>query len=58
MKTTKTIKNSEYRVFKNGSNYDVWLVSCATGSKLSKVANNLLTEESANEFVQWVKEKE
>lgn len=58
MKTTKTIKNSEYRVIKNGLTYDVWLVSCATGSKLSKVANGLLNEESANEFIQWVKERE
>ena len=58
MKTTKTIKNSEYRVIKNGTNYDVWLVSVATGNKLSKVANGLLNEDSATEFIQWVKERE
>jgi hypothetical protein len=58
MKTTKTIKNSEYRVIKNGNLFDVWLVSCASGARLSKVAKSLLTEESANEFIQWVKERE
>lgn len=58
MKTTKTIKNSEYRVIKIGSTYDVWLVSLATGSKLSKVANGLLNEDLANEFIQWVTQRE
>lgn len=58
MKTTKTIKNSEYRVIKIGSTYDVWLVSFATGSKLRKVANELLNEDVAKEFIQWVTERE
>ncbi len=58
MKTTKTIKNSEYRVIKNGNLFDVWLISYASGSKLSKVADCLLTEDLANEFIQWVKERE
>lgn len=58
MKTTKTIKNSEYRVIKNKSTYDVWLISVATGSMLSKVVTGLLNVELADEFIQWVKERE
>jgi hypothetical protein len=58
MKTTKTIKNSEYRVIRNGNLFDVWLVSFASGAKLSKVASELLTEQSAIEFIKWVKERE
>jgi len=57
MKTTKTIKNSEYRIIKNNNLYDVWLVSFVSGAKLKKIASKLLNEESANEFIEWVKNR-
>ena len=58
MKTTKNHKNAEYRISKIGNTFEVWLVSFATGAKLKRVAQNLLTEESAEEFKQWVLQRE
>lgn len=58
MKTTISHKNTEYRIIKVGNAFEVWLVSFATGAKLKRVAQNLLTEESAEEFKQWVLQRE
>ena len=58
MKTTRNHKNTEYRISKVGSTFEIWLVSFATGTKLKRVAQNLLTEESAEEFKQWVLQRE
>lgn len=57
MRTTKNHKHTEYRTLQNGNTFEVWLVSFATGAKLKRVAQNLLTKESAEEFKQWVKER-
>lgn len=57
MKTTQNHKNTEYRISKVGNTFEVWLVSFATGKKLKRVAQNLLTKESAEEFKQWVKQR-
>ena len=57
MKTTLNHKNTEYRISKVGNTFEVWLVSFATGKKLKRVAQDLSTEESAEEFKKWVKRK-
>jgi hypothetical protein len=58
MKTTQNQKNTEYRILKVGNIFEVWLMSFATGAKLKRVAQNLLTEGSAEEFKQWVLQRE
>ena len=57
-KSPKNIKNSEYRIIKNGNKYEVWLVSISSGAKLKCAAKNLLTKDLAEEIRKWVKERE
>ncbi len=60
MKSTKNIRNGEYRIYPVTGGFEVWLVSTATGAKLLKASgkNILKTEVVCMQFIDWVKEQE